>query len=254
MEYQYIEKGNRRLYSIYHEPEHPGREDTGIVLCYPLGHEYIRCHRLNVNLAHKLAREGFHVLRFDYSGTGDSAGDFTSLTVEGCLEDIGMAVSELKDACGITRVGLAGVRFGATLSLLYMQQQPVDMAVVWNPVYDGTRYLRDIQQEYHAWKKGMLVKEKAMPGNSISCFGFHYDAAFLQQVAAIRPETVRFPTDSTLLLIDEKAPANVPPQLTYLPSHNKEFWLKRDHEKEKSMVPVAEINAILQWINEKTEE
>ena len=50
-----------------------GARQSAIVLCQPLGHGYLRAHRAFRNLAVSLASQGFHVLRFDYYGCGDSA-------------------------------------------------------------------------------------------------------------------------------------------------------------------------------------
>src|SRR5579871_6007661 len=118
MEYQFIKKQTGNLYSVYHAPEALSNNQTGIILCYPYGQEYIRCHKLYVNMANKLAVLGFHVLRFDYYGTGDSSGEFPSITIDGSLGDIDVAINELKESCDISKVILIGVRFGATLSLL----------------------------------------------------------------------------------------------------------------------------------------
>src|SRR5689334_18798477 len=55
---------------------HPGRPGGGhaVVLCPPVGHEQVHAHRAWRHLAEAVARAGFPVLRFDSSGTGDSAG------------------------------------------------------------------------------------------------------------------------------------------------------------------------------------
>ena len=46
-----------------------------VLLCPPLGYEYICAYRVYRLLAERLADEGFVVLRFDYHGTGDATGD-----------------------------------------------------------------------------------------------------------------------------------------------------------------------------------
>ena len=56
--------------------------------CQPLGHEYIRAHRTFNQLAAGLARAGFPVLRFDYSGTGDSSGADEMGSVKRWMADV----------------------------------------------------------------------------------------------------------------------------------------------------------------------
>ena len=63
---------------------HPARrKSTGkaVVICPPIGHEYGRTHWMLRLLSAQLAREGVHVLRFDYFGTGDSGGFVEDLSL-----------------------------------------------------------------------------------------------------------------------------------------------------------------------------
>ena len=63
------------LIGISHVPEKDFK-GIGIVLLCP-GHQYrIGPHRLYVNLARELERNGYHVLRFDSEGLGDSTWNF----------------------------------------------------------------------------------------------------------------------------------------------------------------------------------
>ena len=55
---------------------HPGPSGAGhaVVFCPPAGHEQVHAHRAWRHLAEAVAGAGLPVLRFDYHGTGDSAG------------------------------------------------------------------------------------------------------------------------------------------------------------------------------------
>src|SRR5690349_12729915 len=63
----------RPLFAWHHRAS-SGRRDAVIVLCPPLGYEYMSAYRTWRLLAERLAALGFDVLRFDYDGTGNSAG------------------------------------------------------------------------------------------------------------------------------------------------------------------------------------
>src|SRR5262245_41582517 len=105
----------RRLYGALHEA--PGTpRGTGVLLCYPGVQEYNVTHWAFRKLAGLLARDGFQVLRFDYSCTGDSQGDVRDGRLEHWVEDIAMAADELKDAGGVRKVSLVGLRLGAMLA------------------------------------------------------------------------------------------------------------------------------------------
>src|SRR5438046_10636910 len=64
-----------RLFGIHDAPRTDAGREGSVVLCYPYGRDYVSAFRAYRTLALRLARAGFHVLRFDYRGTGDSAGD-----------------------------------------------------------------------------------------------------------------------------------------------------------------------------------
>ena len=102
-----------RLLGVHHPPRGRVPREVGVLLCYPLGQEYMRAHRAFRQLAMLLARRGFHVLRFDWFGTGDSAGAGEEGSIARWLEDARTAIDELKDTAGVTRVSLVGLRLGA---------------------------------------------------------------------------------------------------------------------------------------------
>ena len=65
---------DRPSFGWLHVPD-DGTARAGVVLCPPLGYEYVCAHRTIRHLAEALAAAGFCVLRVDYDGTGDSSGD-----------------------------------------------------------------------------------------------------------------------------------------------------------------------------------
>ena len=134
----------RPLFGVYHPPKAKQARKTGIVLCYPMGQEYMRAHRAFRQLALGLQRAGFHVLRFDYSGTGDSGGEGTSGTMARWAEDVATAIDELKETAEVSRVSLVGLRLGAALSALAAASRTdIEAVVMWDPVVNGRSYLEE---------------------------------------------------------------------------------------------------------------
>ena len=133
-----------QLFGCYHPPS-SGMSDYGAVLCYPVGQEYIRTHRLYRFLARRLSDAGFHVLRFDYFGTGDSASDFGEARLDHWVGDTVTALAELRRRFRVRHTYAAGLRLGAALALLAaIRHGAVEGLVLWDPVTSGPEYLSDI--------------------------------------------------------------------------------------------------------------
>ena len=92
----YFGPTDKSLFGIYHKPKSMKDRRKGIVLCYPMGQEYIRSHRALHQLAIKLSGTGFHVLRFDYYGCGDSFGYCQEGNLNQWTQDIQIAIQKLK--------------------------------------------------------------------------------------------------------------------------------------------------------------
>jgi pimeloyl-ACP methyl ester carboxylesterase len=123
------------------------RSDTtaaaGVVICPPLTVEYASSQPTLRLLSTRLADQGFAVLRFDYAGTGDSAGDETEPDRVGTwLTSIRSAVECLGNA-GCARVAVVGLRLGATLACAALSEGGgVDAAVLWDPYLTGRAFVR----------------------------------------------------------------------------------------------------------------
>jgi amino acid adenylation domain-containing protein len=139
----FIGHGERRLYGCYHIPKVAGTR-KGAVLCYPIGHEYIRAHRSYRLLAKQLAEAGIHVLRFDYSGTGDSGGEFNRARVGHWIDDINTAVDDIRNRFDVTLAYLIGLRLGGSLALQAAAKDAhISGLVLWDPVVNGRMYLSE---------------------------------------------------------------------------------------------------------------
>ena len=105
-----------RLFGVLHLPE-GARRDCGLVFSPPFAEEQKQAYRVFVELARRLEREGFPSLRFDYRGTGDSEGPFSEFSLAGAMRDIAAAAAFLRERTSVSRIGLIGLRLGASLAL-----------------------------------------------------------------------------------------------------------------------------------------
>lgn len=136
----------RPLFGLYtHGKQQASAPSTSVLLCYPIGAEYMRAHRAFRQLNNLLNRAGMNVLRFDYSCTGDSSGDTADASLQDWLEDIDWAVQELKDNAMTDTVSVVGLRWGATLAALACStRSDVDHLLLWDPILDGRCYFDEL--------------------------------------------------------------------------------------------------------------
>ena len=132
---------DRPLFGWFHLPE-DRRARAGVVICPPLAREYLDAHYAQRVLAEQLVERGTCVLRFDYHGTGDSAGlGHEPDRVAAWLGSVSEAVAWVRRT-GMTSVTAVGLRFGALLAGLVAENDGgLDGLVLWDPVTSGRRYL-----------------------------------------------------------------------------------------------------------------
>jgi alpha-beta hydrolase superfamily lysophospholipase len=116
----------------------------GVVLCQPLGIEAICVYFSYRTLADRLARLGLAVLRFDYDGTGDSAGAETDPDrLESWLASLTQATDFLTGT-GVGAVGMVGIRMGGLLAATEAARRDgVDGLVLWDPCLSGRSFVRE---------------------------------------------------------------------------------------------------------------
>lgn len=143
----YFGSAQAPLYGVYHPPVGFDRF-AGVVLCCPFGQEYMRSHRAFRQLALMLNRQGYHVLRFDYRGTGDSHADLQGVRFHDWIDDVLSAVEELRDSTGIKAVSLLGLRLGAlAAAAAAVKLGDIERLVLWDPVLSGEAYEAELLQQ-----------------------------------------------------------------------------------------------------------
>ncbi len=126
----------RRIFAIHDPPSGANERPRAAVLCNPGGAEAVYAHRSLRHLALRLARLGFHVVRFDYFGTGDSGGADEEAGEQGMQSDLEYAIEAARDVAGSSRVTLVGLRLGAVIAARFAARQPqgIESLVMWDPL------------------------------------------------------------------------------------------------------------------------
>jgi alpha-beta hydrolase superfamily lysophospholipase len=134
----YFGADDQRLYGVYEAALDSGAGSRAVVLCNAVGNEYIYAHRTMRNLSSRLSKAGFHVLRFDYYGTGDSSGGSDEVSPQRWCENIKAAMVELQEMTGAARMSLIGLRFGANLAARVAARSPtvINSLALWEPLVD----------------------------------------------------------------------------------------------------------------------
>lgn len=179
---------------------------VGVVLCRPMGYEAMCSYRLYTRLADALAHAGFDVIRFDYHGTGDSAGcDADTGRVEAWVDSVKAASLELKRISGVSRLAFFGVRLGATLAAQAASQLGgVESLVMWAPCVGGRDFSRELRAASSTRTKMQEVNEAA-----IEALGQTYTAQTLQELNSLECRSMApAPAQRALIIGRDDMPLN----------------------------------------------
>jgi len=248
----YFGTQGRRLFGIY-EPAAAGTSGRrAALLCSPWGSEYIYAHRSLRQLAIRMSAAGIHTLRFDFFGTGDSAGDMAEADLAGWQHDIELAIEELQAVTGMSRVILAGMRLGATLAASVATRRPSDIEglVLWNPIISGPAYLENLR---NAKASMTLAGETCFIDETWMVRGFPLTPALRQQIDAIEllPVLTDLRTRTLLLMTDH---AVTPPGLAGQPLGKIDIALMSgvapwiEDPENMGVVPVGAVQWIADWL------
>lgn len=178
---------DRQLFGLYHPPGRTPARGTGVVLCSPLGYEAMCAHRTYRHLATRLAAAGFPVLRFDYHGTGDSAGEPDEPgRVRAWLDNVGAAIEQLRAMAGVREVDLFGVRFGATLAAVAAgERSDVRSLVLWGPCTSGRSYVRELRAFRMIREQGGQPSPAPERDGDEDVAGYMFDRATVADLTAV---------------------------------------------------------------------
>jgi hypothetical protein len=171
----------------------------------PWGQEAIRAHRLYRVLAERVVRSGGSALRFDYFGSGESAGDDSAFSLAGAQIDVGTANATLLDRVNAVRLLWIGVGLGAVVALQASRivARAPDVMVLWDPVIDGRRYLDDLRLIHRDWLQrtyGRPFSELRHVGTD-ELLGFPLSAPVQAEIEAIQVATLPEPRAQRLLVL-----------------------------------------------------
>ncbi|PIE40961.1 MAG: hypothetical protein CSA49_05770, partial [Gammaproteobacteria bacterium] len=178
----YFGKAPNLLYGVFHPAKPDVKKNEGVVLCCPFGQEYERSHRAFKILANELAKMGFDVLRFDYWGTGNSAGESDKVSLVQWQDNIVVAANELRSLISSTAaINLVGLRLGATMAMNAAANiGGVNQCIAWDPLWSGESYLKEIEAYLEA--QYLPVLRNAADQSTIYLNGYPQSCSFRSEL------------------------------------------------------------------------
>ncbi len=161
---------------------HPAQGRIGVVICASHGYEELCSHQPMRLFAEQLAACGLPVLRFDYSGTGNSLGtDYDANRLEAWIHSIYAAVQWLTINSDVDEVVIVGFRLGGLLAAYALTLLPdVKTLVLVAPVQSGRLYLREMKIQSRIYPVSDNEKD-----NGLNSIGFHISQETAAKLATL---------------------------------------------------------------------
>ncbi len=245
----------------YHPAKQSVSNGPAVILCPPFGYEAVCTHRTFRALAVRLADAGLPTLRFDYDGTGDSAGDDRApARLLAWCNSIGAAADELKARAGVTKISLVGLRLGATLATLAAaSRDDVAALVLWAPCPVGRLFVRELKMLRATADSELTIPSPPPPlgrnADDDEAAGFLLSASTLQSLAKIDLYSLpTAPAPRILLLERDDLPGDarlgnhlqsLGAGVSFAPAMGYAAMMQDPH---KSVVPEEILDTIRNWL------
>jgi predicted alpha/beta hydrolase len=240
--------GECPLAGFVHHPDRPtGR---GVLICPPFGYEATCAYRTLRCLADRLAAGGNLVLRFDYEGTGASAG--TGIKADELERWAGSVVTGLEELRrrGVARPAIVGLRLGAALAAAAAgSEHDTGPIVLWEPILSGRQVYRELRAQTATTPGG------ALGDGALNAFGHQVPRAVANTLRTWTP-FADLRLDSEVLVV--RSPCNggsadqpdelenVRPRPTVVEVTGMPELLERSAEE--ALVPNAILDVICDWL------
>jgi alpha-beta hydrolase superfamily lysophospholipase len=230
-----------------------GKARGGVVLAGSLGREARAVRRLLRRTAHVLAERGYVSLRFDFHGTGDSAG---SLDDEGLDEawpaDVASAVALLR-SYRLASIDAVGVRLGATIVGVAADVHDLDLGslVLWDPCESGRSFLRELGALEALRREGVGVSTDG----AVETAEFVFAGATAERLRSLAlPATTRTPLADRLLVV-ARPDRNLSQRLRSRLERERVTWVTAsgqgallDVDPLHAVLPTATLDDVLTWL------
>ena len=142
----------------------PQEPTAAVLLCNLLYAEGLRNFRRETIVARALAAVGIASHRFDYRGTGNSAGETSEITLDSLADDIATAADHLAEMVGSLPLGVVATRLATIPVARAVGRLNPRALVLWQPVVDYGQFFKRLERN-----KGIQDRAEALRAEK---FGF----------------------------------------------------------------------------------
>lgn len=213
-EHVWIPSRGKRLSAMLHLPADMNPDTPVVVCCHGFTGDKTGANQLTSHLANALERSGYSAVRFDFLGSGESEGDFTTDTVvAGWKEDLTQVLAWVREQTqfAASPVILYGHSLGGLVVLTHGDtERGIDGRIVFAPVVYPIANFRDIILGPELWAKS-LAGERIV---NFFAKGFKLDEQFVKDLVEKNydPISTAAKLTTSLLIIHGLADVAVPIQ------------------------------------------
>ncbi len=143
----YVQGKGKRLFAWMHTAaQKPLAPRWAVILCPPIGYEYMSVHRTYRHLAKAFVQSHCVVFRFDYAFTGNSSGrQSQDLTLDSCVGDLEDINNHIQSIFPGIKTCFVGFNFGAAVIAKASTLMSMDAVVLWEPPVSGRKFNRELR-------------------------------------------------------------------------------------------------------------
>lgn len=153
-----IENQGQKIFGMIQRPDVEGKVPA-VLYCHGLAGQKIGKHRMYVLLGERLAKVGIASFRFDFRGSGDSEGDFGSMSLEGEVSDAIKAFEFMAKHPNVDKknLGLFGRSFGGAIAVIAAHRcGGVKSIALWAPVFNASQW----EEKWEVFQTHKMAEEE----------------------------------------------------------------------------------------------
>ncbi|MBP2656069.1 MAG: hypothetical protein H6Q73_3638 [Firmicutes bacterium] len=178
-----IPNGKDQISGTLHMPQQfSGEKLPVIVICHGFISNKIGQHQLFVKAARKFCDNGFAVLRFDYTGCGESTGEHHNITLPNQVRETLKVLNflALQPNIDSENIILLGHSFGGGVaSIVAGRARRVRKLILWSPVANPLEDIVGIV--------GKEIYQRSLAGKSVDYLGFELGRKFFLSLSNLLP-------------------------------------------------------------------